>query len=48
MGHDLAVERWGDAAPEEVFDAFTDPAAQQQWYEDEPGWIVVVNARVAS
>jgi len=40
MSHDLTVERWFDAAPEDVFDAYTDPAAQREWYEDEPGWVV--------
>ena len=40
MSHDLRVERWFDAPPEEVFDAYTDPAAQREWYRDQPGWIV--------
>jgi uncharacterized protein YndB with AHSA1/START domain len=40
VSHDLRVERWFDATPEEVFDAYTDPAAQREWYQDEPGWIV--------
>jgi uncharacterized protein YndB with AHSA1/START domain len=40
VSHDLKVERWFDAAPEEVFDAYTDPVAQKVWYEDQPGWIV--------
>ena len=40
MSHDLRVERWFDATPEEVFDAYTDPAAQREWYQDQPGWIV--------
>jgi uncharacterized protein YndB with AHSA1/START domain len=34
------VERWFDATPDEVFDAYTDPAAQREWYQDQPGWIV--------
>jgi uncharacterized protein YndB with AHSA1/START domain len=38
--HDLRVERVYDAAPEAVFDAFTDPQAQQEMYADEPDWIV--------
>jgi uncharacterized protein YndB with AHSA1/START domain len=38
--HDLRVERVYDAAPEVVFDAFTDPEAQKEMYADEPGWIV--------
>ena len=40
MSHDLHVERWFDATPEEVFDAYTDPAAQREWDQDQPGWIV--------
>ena len=40
MSHDLRVERWFDATPEEVFDAYTAPAAQREWYQDQPGWIV--------
>ena len=40
MSHDLRLERLFDATPEEVFDAFTDPAAQKEWYEDNPGWAV--------
>jgi uncharacterized protein YndB with AHSA1/START domain len=38
--HDLRVERAYDAAPELVFDAFTDPRAQWEMYADEPDWIV--------
>jgi uncharacterized protein YndB with AHSA1/START domain len=38
--HDLRVERVYAAAPESVFDAFTDPEAQKEMYADEPGWIV--------
>jgi uncharacterized protein YndB with AHSA1/START domain len=38
--HDLRVERVYDAAPEVVFDAFTDPDAQKEMYADEPDWIV--------
>jgi uncharacterized protein YndB with AHSA1/START domain len=38
--HDLRVERVYDAAPEVVFDTFTDPEAQQEMYADEPDWIV--------
>ena len=41
MTHDLRVERVYDAAPELVFDAFTDPGAQQEMYADEPDWSVV-------
>jgi uncharacterized protein YndB with AHSA1/START domain len=40
VSHDLRVERWFDATPEEVFDAYTDPAAQREWYQDQPDWIV--------
>ena len=40
MTHDLRVERVYAAAPEVVFDAFTDPEAQKEMYADEPGWIV--------
>ena len=43
MSHELRVERVFDVAPEYVFDAFTDPAAQQELYGDEPGWIVEAN-----
>jgi uncharacterized protein YndB with AHSA1/START domain len=39
VSHDLRVERWFNAAPREVFDAYTDPAAQREWYQ-EPGWVV--------
>src|SRR6266508_4181320 len=40
VSHDLRVEHWFNAPPEEVFDAYTDPDAQREWYEDQPGWIV--------
>ena len=40
MTHDLRVQRVYDAAPEVVFDAFTDPRAQREMYADEPDWIV--------
>ena len=40
MSHDLRVERLYDAAPEVVFDAFTDPDAQKELYADAPDWIV--------
>ena len=40
MSHDLRLERMFDAAPEIVFDAFTDPAAQRELYADEPDWVV--------
>jgi uncharacterized protein YndB with AHSA1/START domain len=38
---DLRFERVIDAPPERVFDAFTDPAGQHEFYgQDAPGWIV--------
>ena len=40
MSHDLRLERIYDAAPEVVFDAFTDPGAQKELYADAPDWIV--------
>jgi uncharacterized protein YndB with AHSA1/START domain len=40
VSHDLRLERTYDAAPEVVFDAFTDPQAQQELYADAPDWIV--------
>ena len=40
MSHDLRLERVYDAAPEVVFDAFTDPDAQQELYADAPDWVV--------
>jgi len=40
VSHDLRLERLFDAAPEVVFDAFTDPDAQKELYADAPDWIV--------
>lgn len=40
MSHDLRLERTFDAAPEVVFDAFTDPHAQKELYADAPDWVV--------
>lgn len=41
MSQDLDVARLIDATPEEVFDAFTNPAGQEAFYgQDDPGWIV--------
>jgi uncharacterized protein YndB with AHSA1/START domain len=40
VSHDLRLERRFDAAPEVVFDAFTDPDAQKELYADAPDWIV--------
>jgi uncharacterized protein YndB with AHSA1/START domain len=38
---DLRFERLIGASPERVFDAFTDPAGQREFYgQDTPGWIV--------
>jgi uncharacterized protein YndB with AHSA1/START domain len=40
VSHDLKLERLFDAAPEVVFDVFTDPQAQKELYADAPDWIV--------
>jgi uncharacterized protein YndB with AHSA1/START domain len=40
VSYDLKLERLFDAAPEVVFDAFTDPQAQKELYADAPDWIV--------
>jgi uncharacterized protein YndB with AHSA1/START domain len=40
VSHELRLERLFDAAPEAVFDAFTDPKAQRELYADAPDWIV--------
>ena len=41
VSHELRFERSFDAAPEEVFDALTDPEGLEEMYgRDEPGWIV--------
>jgi uncharacterized protein YndB with AHSA1/START domain len=41
MTYELRVERLIAATPEEVFDAYTDPAAQQVWFTIlDPGMIV--------
>ncbi len=40
MTRDLRVERVLGAAPETVFDAFTDPDAQWEMYADAPDWVV--------
>ena len=41
MSLDLRFERQIAAAPERVFDAFTDPAGQRDFYgKDEAGWVV--------
>jgi uncharacterized protein YndB with AHSA1/START domain len=40
VSHDLRLERVFAAAPEVVFDAFTDPDAQKELYADSPDWVV--------
>jgi uncharacterized protein YndB with AHSA1/START domain len=41
MSDDVRFARVIDATPEEVFDAFTQPAGQEAFYgTDDPGWIV--------
>lgn len=40
MSQDLILERVFDAAPEVVFDAFTDSEAQRELFADAPDWIV--------
>jgi uncharacterized protein YndB with AHSA1/START domain len=40
VSHQLILERVFGAAPEVVFDAFTDPDAQRELYADAPDWIV--------
>jgi uncharacterized protein YndB with AHSA1/START domain len=40
MSHELRLERLFDASPEEVFDAFTDPAAHEEWFVDQPSFVV--------
>jgi uncharacterized protein YndB with AHSA1/START domain len=41
MRLDVEFARLIDAAPEEVFDTFTDPEGQEAFYgQDDPGWIV--------
>jgi uncharacterized protein YndB with AHSA1/START domain len=41
VSHELRFERLFDAAPEQVFDALTDPEGLEEMYgRDEPGWIV--------
>jgi uncharacterized protein YndB with AHSA1/START domain len=42
--NDLRVERLIDATPDEAFDAFVDPDAMLEWYQDNPGWVVKVEA----
>lgn len=41
MSDDVRFAREIDAAPEKVFDAFTQPGGQEAFYRtDDPGWIV--------
>ena len=40
MTYALHLERLFDASPDEVFDAFTDPEAQREWYLDRPDFVV--------
>ena len=41
MSLELRFERLIAAAPERVFDAFTDPEGQRAFYgKDDPGWVV--------
>jgi uncharacterized protein YndB with AHSA1/START domain len=40
VSEELRLERVVDAAPEIVFDAFTDPDAQRELYADAPDWVV--------
>jgi uncharacterized protein YndB with AHSA1/START domain len=44
MSYDLRLERLLDATPDEVFEAFVDPDAMLEWYQDNPGWNVEVRA----
>ncbi len=44
MSYDLRIERLIDGAPDEVFDAFTQPDAMLEWYIDNPGWEVEILA----
>ena len=41
MNRELRYERLVAARPEQVFDAFTSPEGQREFYgKDEPGWVV--------
>jgi uncharacterized protein YndB with AHSA1/START domain len=47
VSHELRFERVFDAAPEEVFDALTNPEGLEEMYgRDEPGWIVESEGQV--
>jgi uncharacterized protein YndB with AHSA1/START domain len=36
MAHDLTITRNIDATPDEIFDAWTDPASMKQWFRPGP------------
>lgn len=41
MSFDLELERLFEATPDEVFDAFVDPASHREWFRaDQPDWVV--------
>ena len=42
MTYDLKIERLIDGSPQEVYDAFTQGEAMDEWYIDNPGWKVNV------
>lgn len=42
MSYDLRIERRLDGTPDEIFEAFTDGDAMQEWYADGPDWNVEV------
>jgi uncharacterized protein YndB with AHSA1/START domain len=44
MSNDVRIERLLDGTPDEIFEAFTDPGAMLEWYQDNPGWNVEVRA----
>ena len=43
MSYELRAERLIDATPEEVFDAYTDPEAQQVWFTIQDPEMIVEN-----
>jgi uncharacterized protein YndB with AHSA1/START domain len=47
VSEELRLERVFDAAPEAVFDAFTDPDAQKELYADGPDWVVESEVELA-
>ncbi len=46
MSYDLKLERLIDGRPEEVFDAFTQPDAMKDWYQDGDEWVVRIEGEV--